>query len=120
MAAMMTISFLVNLGVLALVIPSLWTGNAGMTAAFGPETTARQILLCVYAAIWLASAVGLALLGIDRLDAAVSLAIGLFAIQVIYKGLTVVTIGLASPVVATNVPIAVLHAATLAVIFTRS
>lgn len=117
---MMTISFLVNLAVLAMVIPPLWAGSAGMVAAFGAETPARQILVSIYAAIWLMSAVGLALMAAGRMEAAVTLAIGLFAVQIVYKALTAVTVGLSNPVVMANLPIAALHAATLAVILGRA
>ncbi|MEL6572768.1 MAG: hypothetical protein AAFQ64_13975 [Pseudomonadota bacterium] len=117
---MMTISFLVNLLVLAAVIPPLWAGSAGMVAAFGAETPARQILVSIYAAIWLTSALGLALMALGRSEVAVTLAIGLFSVQIVYKTLTAVTVGLGNPVVMTNLPIAALHAATLVVILTRA
>lgn len=116
---MMTISFLVNILVLALVIPPLWAGSAGMTAAFGPDAPARQILTCVYAAIWLASAVGLALLGLGRLEDAVVLATGLFVVQIVYKLMTVAVVGLGNPVVITNVPIALIHCVTLSIMLLR-
>ena len=117
---MMTISFCVNVLVLGLVVPQIWGNAAGMSAAFGTDTVARQILTCVYAAIWIASVVGLGMIAFGRVETAVTLAIGLFAVQIMYKLMTVWAVGLANPVVMANLPIAIFHSATLVLIVTRA
>ncbi|MEL6640331.1 MAG: hypothetical protein AAFP98_03290 [Pseudomonadota bacterium] len=115
----MTISFFVNLVVLGLVVPAIMVGSTRMTAAFGPDTDARKILICIYSAIWLTSLLGLGLVALNRLEDAVVLAVGLLSLQIIYKVLTGAVVGLGNPVVMTNLPIAALHSATLLLILMR-
>lgn len=115
MILMMTISLCVNLIVLGLIMPGLLRGQAGLDAAFGPDTTARQILTCIYATIFGISVLICGLLLSGRVESAVTLGLGLFAVQIVYKLLTVALIGTRNPVVATNLGIAFLHSVTLAV-----
>ncbi len=119
MTVMMTISFCVNLVVLAFVVPQLWSGTAGMDAAFGPNTPARRTLTCVYAAIWMTSLIAIIATMTGRVEQAVTLAIGLFSVQIIYKLMTVLAVGMANPVVVANLPIAILHVVTLTLILLR-
>lgn len=77
---------------------------------YGPETAARGILLSIYGAILLVSA--LLLLTQD-----VKLVAPLLLVQVVYKLTTPFTVGnLANPVVISNIVIALVHLATLMLI----
>ncbi|WP_299551865.1 hypothetical protein [uncultured Tateyamaria sp.] len=88
-----------NLIILVPVISGLMNGT--MNEAFGPDTDARRILACVYAAIALASA-ALITLHIGNHSWAVPMSFALFGVQITYKLATVVVVGLGSPVVLTN------------------
>ena len=99
---------------IALAVNVLVAGFWGMTlaftslsqadAAFGPDTPARRILACLYLAIALASLFGLALPAY-----AVSIALVLFPIQILYKTLTVgIVRSVRNPVVLSNIAIAAL------------
>ncbi|MEL7213473.1 MAG: hypothetical protein AAGK92_12480 [Pseudomonadota bacterium] len=94
---MIIVSFIVNLVVLVPLLMAFAGQSDAMTSAFGPNTDARRILIAVYAAIALLSAAGLALIAIGHSQAATTLAVGLFSVQVVYKLLTVFLIGLSSP-----------------------
>ena len=104
---MTTLSLLLNLAVLAPVCASLMLSAPWTVAAYGPPSPARGILLSVYLAIGLLSA----LLLLRPVPAAVA---ALLAMQVLYKITTPVTAGsISNPVVISNLLIAAVHAATL-------
>ena len=107
---MMVVSLVVNVAVLGPVLWGLLGGSPGSEAAFGPDALARRTLVCVSLAIVAPSAV---LLGCPAGRAAPGP--GLLAVQVRYRLATVAALGMTHPVAATNLAIAALHGATLAV-----
>ena len=113
---MLTISLLVNAMIVLPVSYGMLSGQAGMDAAFGATSAARQILASVYLAIGLVSVAGLAGLAFGQSQHVVPMAAGLLVMQVTYKLITIVTVGLASPVVVTNIAVIVVHLITLTVL----
>lgn len=109
MPPMMFVSLIVNVVVLVPVIWGLSTG--AQDVAFGVDTPARRILVAVYAAILILSALLLAWPA-----ARSALGPGLLAVQVVYKLLTAPLLGVGHPVAMANLGIAALHAVTLAVV----
>ncbi|MEO1366782.1 MAG: hypothetical protein AAFX50_06365 [Acidobacteriota bacterium] len=110
MRTMVTLSLLLNLGVLIPVCAGLLRDAPWAREAYGDPSPARDILLAVYVAIGLLSA---ALLAVQDLK----LITAVLALQVTYKLLTALTVGsLAHPVVASNIGIAIFHAVTLTLI----
>ncbi|MBY5934645.1 hypothetical protein KUV51_16680 [Tateyamaria omphalii] len=97
---MLIAALCLNIAILLPVIFGLATG--GMDVAFGPDTDARRILTCVYFGIATLSVVLIGL-HVGGHDWAVPMTFALFGVQIIYKLATVATVGLASPVVLTNV-----------------
>ena len=114
-----TLSHLVNV-VVVTIIPLLILQNApAMTAVYGPDTPARRILACLYATIAMASGVALlAQFAFGRPELSVQIALVLFPMQIAYKLATAPAVGLRNPVVISNLAIAVLHSASLAVLLT--
>ncbi len=108
---MLNLSLIVNIAVLIPVVGILLATDRPAERAYGPDTAARRILGCLYAAILIASAVLLAgaWMGRDVLAHAQAL----LAVQVIYKIATLPAVGPRNPVVIANLGIAALHAATL-------
>jgi hypothetical protein len=107
---MTTISLLLNLAVLVPVCGSLMLSAPWTVAAYGPPSPSRGILLSVYLAIGLLSA----LLLLRPVPTAVA---ALLAVQVVYKITTPLTTGtISNPVVISNLLIAAVHAATLVVL----
>lgn len=92
---------------------ALLTQSSGMDAPFGPDSDARRILACLYGTIGLISAYGLLQLGLGQRAVAVQIAFVLFPMQIIYKLATVPVVGLASPVVLTNLFVVVVLLVTL-------
>ncbi|MCF6444313.1 hypothetical protein [Nereida sp. MMG025] len=109
---MIAAALILNLVILLPVITSFFTGNAD--AAFGPDTDARRILVSIYIAIAACSA-GLLVALFQGASWIIPAALSLFAVQITYKVLTIGLVGLASPVVMTNLIVVVVQ---LAVIFT--
>ena len=104
---MLTFSLVLNLIVLFPVCTGLMMRDPRMTSGFGDWTPARGILLSVYLAIAVASAVLLA-----RPDP--RMACVLLGLQVIYKLTTPFTVGtVKNPVVVSNLVVAVVHLVTL-------
>lgn len=102
-----TLSLTLNVIVLVPVVASLLADAAWTSAAYGPRSGARGVVLAVYIAILLASA---ALLIVPA-PAAIAALLG---VQVVYKLLTPLTVGtLRNPVVLSNLAIAALHLASL-------
>lgn len=90
------------------------SGQVGMDAVFGPPNTARQILASIYLAIGLVSLIALGGLALGYSSIVIPMAAGLLTMQVIYKLITVVTVGFGSPVVLTNLFVVAVHCVTLA------
>jgi len=110
---MIALSFLANcLIVFPLVLPML-RQSPGMDAAFGPPSDARRILACVYGTIGLVSLFGLGCIAAGHSDLATQIAWTLLPLQIIYKGWTILAVGLRSAVVKTNIAVSLLHIATL-------
>lgn len=110
---MTTASLTLNLLVLAPVCTGLLRASPWTLPTFGPATPARGILLSVYLAIAAASV----LLLLRPAPAAIA---ALLLVQIVYKITTPLTVGtLANPVVVSNLLIAAVHAATLALLLTR-
>ena len=107
---MTSLSLLLNLAVLVPVCGSLLFSAPWTLAAYGPPSPARGILLSIYLAIGLLSA----LLLLRPAPAAVA---ALLAVQVLYKVTTPLTTGsISNPVVISNLLIAAVHIATLVVL----
>ena len=110
MNTMIRFSLLLNIAVLIPVCLGLLRNAAWVAHAFGAATAARGILLSVYGAILVVST---ALL--FRQEA--MLVAPLLLVQVVYKLTTPFTVGsLRNPVVISNIVIAAVHLATLALI----
>lgn len=111
---MLTVSLLLNLAVLIPVCAGILTDASWASAAYGPRSPARDILLAVYLAIALLS---LALL----LAGNAALAAPLLAVQIVYKLATAFTVRVAlrNPVVLSNLAIAAVHSGTLATLAPR-
>jgi len=108
---MIALSLMLNIVVLAPVCAGLITNASWARRAYGDATAARGILLSVYLAIGLVSAL-LLFLREPKLVAA------LLLVQVVYKMTTPLTVGtLRSPVVVSNLGIAAFHAVTPALIW---
>lgn len=111
---MTSLSLFLNLAVLAPVCGSLILSASWTLAAYGPPSPARGILLSIYLAIGLLSA----LLLLQPVPAAVA---ALLAVQVLYKVTTPFTTGsISNPVVISNLLIAAVHIATLVVLLKTS
>lgn len=110
---MPTLALILNIAVLIPVCLGLITNASWATEAYGGSTPARNILLAVYMAIAITSAL-LLFIGDLRMISA------LLLVQVIYKVMTPFTVGtIGNPVVVSNLFIAAFHAATLIVIWGR-
>ena len=114
MRVMINLSLLLNIAVLAPVCAGLIADASWARASYGEASAARGILLSVYLAIGLVSAL-LFFVREPKLVAA------LLLVQVVYKVTTPLTVGtLANPVVVSNLGIAAFHAVTLALIWRAS
>lgn len=108
---MVTVSLLLNVAVLLPVCTGLVLDLPWVRASYGDFTPAHGILLSIYAAILVCSA----LLLLRPLPAAVA---SLLLVQIVYKILTPFTVGsIANPVVISNLLISAVHAVTLALIW---
>lgn len=107
---MIVLSLLLNIAVLVPVTASLLFGAGWVREAFGEKTPARGVLLSIYIAIGLVSAL---LLVVP--DARMTLA--LLLVQIVYKVTTPFTVGnWRNPVVLSNLGIAAFHLVTAAAI----
>lgn len=108
MALLVVVSLAVNIVVLVPITFGLLADAEWARHVYGPRQPGRQILLAVYSAILIVSA-GLLVRG-DTHGA-----LALFAVQVVYKVLSLLTVGNArNPVVVSNLAIAALHTVTIA------
>ena len=110
---MLTLSFVINILIVAPLTWLMLRGAVAMDASFGPDTSARRILACLYGTIGVASGVGLWLLASGQANLAEALAWTLLPMQIVYKLGTWPAVGFQSPVVRTNLGVVVLHSATL-------
>lgn len=121
---MLALSLVINVLVLVPLTSSLLGDTGRMLAVYGARSPARDILLCVYLAILVASVALLALVSIDATrDAAQWAGAGLLGVQVVYKALTTQLVDggvppgfRANPVVVSNTAIALVHVASLVTI----
>ncbi|MEM9786881.1 MAG: hypothetical protein AAF801_10305 [Pseudomonadota bacterium] len=107
----MTISFLINLVVLGVVVPAIVRDTPQMVTVYGPRTPARGIVVAFYGSVMAFSTAGLILLALGS-PLAHDIGLMLLPVQVLYKGLTVITVGPANPVIRANVAIAAWHLVT--------
>lgn len=108
MPPLVVASLVVNVCVLVPIVGGLLADARWVREVYGPREPGRQILLSVYAAILLVSA-GLLFRG------DVHAALALFAVQVVYKVLSPITVGsFRNRVVLSNLAIAALHSVTIA------
>lgn len=113
---MLVISLTLNLLVLVPVTIGLLRHSPWASDAFGPQAPARVILLAVYLAILIASAMLLAAL-LAGVDTVVVPAATLLTLQVLYKVLSPFTVGTwRHPVVLSNLAIALVHIVTLGLV----
>jgi hypothetical protein len=109
------ISLTLNVLVLApLILLLLVFKPERMEKVYGDDTDARKILAAVYFAIMVGSIWAMALGGEDAID----MALPILYLQIIYKLITVLTVGLKNPVVISNVFIAILHIVSVYVLVT--
>ncbi|WP_147110402.1 hypothetical protein [Tateyamaria sp. syn59] len=107
---MLITALYLNIAILVPVVFGLLTGEAD--AVFGQDTTARRILTCVYISI-AAVSMGLIALHLSGHKWAVPMTFALFSVQITYKLATVIAIGVASPVVLTNLAVVGLQIAAI-------
>ena len=103
------LSLIVNVAVLVPVCLVILADGKRAEFAWGAKTDGRSILLAIYATILIVS--GLLLFVGPR--NVLPIVHTVLAMQVIYKATTVLTVGLRSPVVISNVIIAALHSYTI-------
>ena len=107
---LITLSLILNIGVLVPVCASLLLKAGWTEQAYGPFSPARGILLSIYLAILLVST-GLLARPVSEMVAA------LLIVQIIYKVTTPATVGtFANPVVLSNLAIAAVHTVTVSAI----
>lgn len=116
---MLAVSLWLNIVVLLPVIWVLARNRAAAANAWGPDTPARRILASIYAAILVSSIVLVALSSAATTDI-IPWAQALLGLQVIYKALSAYVVGLRNPVVLSNIAIALVHLATLAMLWDPS
>ena len=110
---MLTLSLVLNAVIVFPVSIALFQDRPGMEAAFGAQSDARSILASVYLAIGLVSAAAIAGLAAGWGEIIRPMAIGLLTMQIVYKIITVWSVGLASPVVQTNLLVVLVHTLTV-------
>lgn len=108
------ISFAANVVITFAVSLGIWRNAPRMAEAYGPDSPARRILMCLYLAIGPVSFYALAQLGLGRAEVARAIGLTLFPLQILYKLLTVWAVSPKHPVVLANLAVVVLLVATLA------
>ena len=101
-----------NILILVPVIRGMTRGH--LDPSFGPDTVARQILICVYIAIAATSA-ALIRVHVLALQWAMPMTLALFGVQIACKVATVFAVGIRSPVVATNCVVVLVQCTVIAV-----
>lgn len=113
MEILVTLAHIINIVILVPVCLGLLRKPESMNAVFGTDTTARQILTCMYLTIIVISSYAL-------IDVKQAVAIGtiLFPFQIIYKVLSLILIkNKKVPVYWFNLFVAVFHSVTMIVIY---
>ena len=102
------IAHIVNIIVAGSIGTLLLINHPSMARAYGDETPARSILMCMYLTTAILSGTALAFSAIT-----IMVALVLFPFQIIYKVATVATVGIRNPIVIINLVIVILLAAAL-------
>jgi hypothetical protein len=105
-----------NIVVLVPVISAIMVGLPQTEQSFGPITEGRLILTSIYMAIAVVSAALIAM-HLKRLAWAMPMSIALFAVQITYKLITVPMVGLANPVVISNLVVVVVQVLALSMLW---
>jgi len=113
---LLTLSHLVNVIVVTIIPTLIIRDTPAMAAVYGPDHPARRILTCLYITIAIASAVALASQATGQPALSIRIASVMFPMQIAYKLMTLPAVGARNPVVISNLAIAALHAATLAML----
>ena len=103
--SLIALCFAVNMAVTFSVAWAIRRDSVPVSEAFGPDSPARRILACIYVTIGLVSLYGFLQLGYGRTEVALSVALTLFPLQIIYKLLTAFAVGLGNSVVLANLAI---------------
>lgn len=111
---LIALCFVVNMAVTFSVAWAIGRNGVAISEAFGPDAPARRILACVYLAIGVVSLYGFLQLGYGRTESALEVAWILFPLQILYKLLTVVAVGIKNQVVLANLAIVMLLCTALA------
>jgi hypothetical protein len=114
---LLTVSHAVNVIVVTIIPILILRDVPAMRASFGPDSPARRFLACLYATIALASAAALAAQAAANPALSILIASVLFPMQIVYKLATLPAVGWANPVVKSNLAIALLHTATLVILW---
>ena len=107
------ISFAANVAITFAVSFGIWRDLPRMGQAYGPDSPARRILMCIYLAIGLVSLYALVQMGLGRAEVAQAIGVTLFPLQIVYKLLTAWAVSPAHPVVIANLGVVALLAVTL-------
>lgn len=111
---MFTALLVLNIVILVPVMTGLLRDSDRMASAYGADTEARRILICIYAAITVTSA-GVLILTFIGHPWAEPMTVSIFTLQIVYKLLSVWLVGLSNPVVRANLFVAVVQILALAV-----
>jgi len=113
MHTMIYVSLITNIVVLIPIVLLMGIKSPLVDTAWGPFTEARGVLWSIYLAI-LAASLTLVFLPV------VSFVVALLTIQIVYKVITPFTVGnVKNPVVISNLLIAAVHLATVAIVFSE-
>lgn len=112
---MVPVALVLNLLILVPLCAALLSRNPRMDQSFGPETDARLILTSVYIAIAVVSAALLLALW-SGAAWVLPASLALLAVQIVYKLTTAALVGVASPVVMTNLFVVAVQLATCAAV----
>jgi len=110
---LLALSFVANIAITFAVTFAILRNHPSMREAYGPDNPARRILACIYLSIGLISGIGLVLMIGGHIDIAVQIALVLFPLQITYKLMTAIAVGLRHPVVISNLAVTGLLASTL-------
>lgn len=107
-----------NVIILTPIVSGFLTGFPFVSKSLGPLTDGRLVLTSVYAAIAIVSAMLIAV-HLRGSEWAVPMTVAMFAVQIVYKAITVPLVGIASPVVMANVFVIFVQMIVLAVLLSE-
>ena len=110
---MLVLSLIANILITFAVTVAIWRASPNIDQVFGPDGPARRILACVYLSIGLVSLFALGSLMVGHFGTGQLVAMTLLPLQIIYKLMTAVAVGINHPVVLTNLAVVILHSVTL-------